>query len=259
MITTTAPYLFASLACFLTIILGLMELKPQVAGIVPTPSTWDLRQRFTIGLTASALIDAIILLLAFANGVTGTARILVLTLAFAVLLYCGFVVPRKPLVAANKRRRALRTLLPSLINFTRVALSGRATALEIMQRYAQRTDDQTKPMRELLLAALSIMDQEHLRPFAALAHQARATGCRELIDLCDSLAQAESDGSPIEQILVQQQATLEAILHDEFKRLVTRRTLMLVAASALSVLFGVFLNILWIMAGSALLQQGIGV
>ena len=98
-----------------------------------------------------------------------------------------------------------------------------------------------------------------MRPFTALRDQARLSGCRELIDLAEALAQAENEGADVSTTLGQHEQTLLAVLDDEFKRMLKRRTMYLLLLVAIAVVVGILGNLLYVMIGSVLLNGGMGV
>lgn len=251
-----APFYLVALACFLIAAVSLQRLVPTSAGLRPVPTAFDQRQRFLLGQLAGGVLATLLLVPALMGGATGTTFQLALALALAAWLYLGLVLPRKPQVAADKRRVAVRRLLPGFVSYVRVALAGYDAPVVTLERYSTRTDARSAPLREVTTAALRVMEAERLRPFAALAQQARVTGCRELIDVADLLAQAEREGSSAEHGLAQQELTLAAILEDEFKAMLKRRTLYLLLLVAIAVVVGILGNLLWTMVGSALLTRG---
>ncbi|PLS81164.1 MAG: hypothetical protein CYG59_06450, partial [Chloroflexi bacterium] len=178
--------------------------------------------------------------------------------AFAVYLYAGLVLPRKEKVAADKRRQAIRKLTPGFIAYVRVAIAGFDTPAVILERYTARPDKRSAPMREVTAAALDVMQRQRVRPFTALRDEARKTGCQELVDLTEALAQAESEGADVTAALEQHEQTLLLVLEDEFKRMLKRRTMYLLLFVAISVVVGILGNLLYVMVGSVFFK-GIGV
>jgi hypothetical protein len=104
-------------------------------------------------------------------------------------------------------------------------------------------------MQQLVAEALSLMNERRLRPFEALRVVARARGCQELIDVAEALAQAESEGSDVQQVLEAHEATLAALLRDEFTRMLKRRTMYLLGLVAVSLVIGILGNLLFVMTG----------
>lgn len=249
------PFYLASLAALLVAIWCLYTQRPQVVGLIPTLQGWTMQRRFVIGQAAGSLIAAMILLTAFAQAAAGLMFQLMIASACAVWLYLGVVVPRKPKVAADKRRRSIRKLTPGFISYVRIALAGRDAPAVILERYTARVDTRTAPMRAVTAAALEVMERERKRPFAALRDQARLTACQELIDLAESLALAESEGASVTEALSQHERTLMAVLDDEFKRMLARRTLYLLLMSAIAVVVGIMGNILFTMVAPVIFQR----
>lgn len=231
--------------------------RPRVTGLMPAPSTWNQQQRFAIGQIAGALCALLILLPTYAHAVTGTTLYLMLATAFAVYLYAGLVLPRKEQVAADKRRREIRKLTPGFIAYVRVAIAGFDTPAVILERYTARPDKRSVAMREVTAAALDVMQRERVRPFTALRNEARKTGCQELVDLTEALAQAESEGADVTAALEQHEETLLMVLEDEFKRMLKRRTMYLLLMVAISVVVGILGNLLYVMIGSVFFK-GVG-
>jgi hypothetical protein len=250
------PYYLVALACLAIAAGALRQLTPAAIGLAPLPTIPDRRRRFVLGQLAGGLLAVLLVMPALISGATGATLQLVAALALAAWLYLGLVLPRKPQVAAEQRRRAVRRLLPGFVAYVRVALQGFDSPVTILERYSRRTDARSAALRAVTTAALTVIERERLRPFAALAEQARVTGCQELIDIADLLAQAEREGSAVEAGLAQQELTLAAILEDEFKTLLKRRTMYLLLLVAISVVVGILGNLLWTMIGSALLSGG---
>src|SRR4029078_2420369 len=93
------------------------------------------------------------------------------------------------------------------------------------------------------------MNERRLRPFEALRVVARARGCVELTDVAEALAQAEREGSDVQQVLAAHDALLEAVLRDEFTRMLKRGTMYLLGLVAISLVVGILGNILFVMTG----------
>lgn len=244
-------YLIGAAGVLLALI-GLRGLHLQPVGLATTPRGWTMRTRFLLGQIVGCMVAAI--LLAILTQTTDTFQLaLLVSLGIAAYMYFGFVLPRKPVVQAEQRRRKLRKLTPGFVSYVRVALAGFESPAHILERYTTRLDSRTAPLREVTGAALEVMQRQRQRPFAALRDQARITGCRELIDLSEALAQAEAEGAAIDKVLQQHEQNLLAILDDEFKRMLKRRTMYLLLMVAVSVVVGVLGNLLYVMVGSVLL------
>lgn len=256
LITPAAPYVAFAIACLLMAGLGARRRLVLPIGLVPPAHGWDYRQRLVRGQLAGSLVAALVVAAVLAQNVQGTPRLLALLLAAMSWLYLGLAVPRRPQVAADKRRKAVRRLLPGFIAFLSVSLVGRDTPLLMLRRYTERTDRASPPLREVIAAALEQVHRARVRPFQALHQEAQKTGSRELIDLADALEQAEADGAPLDEVLQRQQTTLQQILDDEFKRLVKRRTMYLLLLVAIAVVVGILMHLLVIFIGSALVGRG---
>jgi hypothetical protein len=178
--------------------------------------------------------------------------------ALAIYLYCGIIIPRKPIVQAQKQRRRLRLLTPGFISYVRVALAGYDAPATLLERYAARPAQRIAPMQQLVAEALVLMNERRLRPFEALRQVARVRGCQELTDVCEALAQAEREGSDVQQVLAAHEATLDALLRDEFTRLLKRRTMYLLGLVAISLVVGILGNLLFVMTGGGSALAHIG-
>jgi hypothetical protein len=108
--------------------------------------------------------------------------------ALAIYLYLGIIIPRKPVVAAQKQRKRLRLLTPGFVSYVRVALAGYDPPATLLERYAARPAKRILPMQQLVAEALVLMNERRLRPFEALRQVARARGCQELTDVAASAA-----------------------------------------------------------------------
>jgi hypothetical protein len=178
--------------------------------------------------------------------------------ALAIYLYLGIIIPRKPAVAAQKQRKRLRLLTPGFVSYVRVALAGYDPPATLLERYAARPAKRILPMQQLVAEALVLMNERRLRPFEALRHSARGRGCQELTDVAEALAQAESEGSDVQQVLAAHEATLEALLRDEFTRMLKRRTMYLLGLVAISLVVGILGNLLFVMTGGGSALAHIG-
>jgi hypothetical protein len=248
-----APAYALSFVGILLAAIGLQGLRPQVTGLLPTPRGWTMRSRLLVGQFA-ALVCVALVLAVVAQTPNSQQTLLLGAAGLAAYLYFGLVLPRKPKVEAEKRRRAIRKLTPGFVAYIRVALAGFDSPAQILERYAGRIDPRSAPLRDVVIAALEVMQQQRQRPFAALRDQARITGCQELIDLAETLAQAEAEGAPIQKVLQQHEQTLTAILEDEFKQMLKRRTIYLLLLVAISVVVGILGNLLYVMIGSVLFK-----
>jgi len=256
-----APYFALSLAGAMLAAFGLFRLertRVAFAGVRSLPTSWGMRGRFVLGQAAAIPLSGLILLITLAGGKTGNPRTLLLAAAFAVYLYIGVILPRRPIVAAQKQRARLRVLTPGFISYVRVALAGYDGPATLLERYCARPARRLLPMQQLVAEALGLMNERRLRPFEALKAVARARGCQELIDVVEALAQAEREGSDVQEVLAAHAATLEAVLKDEFKRMLNRRTLYLLGLVAVSLVVGILGNLLFVMTGGGSLLMNLG-
>jgi len=255
-----APFAALAAAGMLIAALGLMQLERArlaFAGMRSLPTKWGLRGRFVLGQGAAIPLAAILLLIDVAGGAKGNNRILLVG-ALATYLYIGVIIPRKPIVQAQKERKRLRLLTPGFVSYVRVALAGYDPPATLMERYCARPSRRLLPMQRLVAEALMLMNQRRLRSFEALRMVARARGCQELTDVCEALAQAEAEGTDVQQVLAAHEATLEAVLKDEFTRMLKRRTMYLLGLVAVSLVVGILGNLLFVMTGGGSLLTRIG-
>lgn len=229
---------FASIAGVLIAVIGVTQLehaRALASGLRTLPSRWGMTGRFVLGhLAALPLASALILLIASA-GIDGMPRLLLATVAFAIYLYVGVIIPRKPVTARQQEQRRLRRLTPSFVAYVRVALAGYDPPPAILERYLMRPDDKYAPMQRVVADALRLVRDHGVLPFDALRRVARDRGCSELIDVAEALAQAEAEGSDPQTALLAQETTLNQVLHDEFRQMIERRKLYLLALAALAV------------------------
>lgn len=261
LVTPAAPFALLAVLGVLVAALGLMQIeRARVAylGVRSLPSRYGMAGRFALGQLAALPLGGVLLLIALASGAEGNGRTLLLMGALALYLYVGVVLPRKPLVEAERIRKRLRVLTPGFVSYVRVSLAGYDAPATLMERYAARPDRRRLPMQELLAEALQLMNEKRLRPFEALRRVARMRGCQELTDVAEALAQAESEGSDVQQVLHAHEVTLEALLRDEFTRMLKRRTIYLLGLVAISLVVGILGNLLFVMTAGGSALSGIG-
>ena len=260
--TPSAPFFALSIAGVLIAVIGLMQLeRARLAwlGFRALPSRWGMTGRFVLGQAAAIPLAAILLLVALASGAQGTPRLLLLVGALALELYLGIVVPRRPLIQAQRERKRLRTLTPGFVGYVQVALAGYDAPALLLERYVARPAPRLLPMQHLVSEALVLMHEQRMRPFAALRRVARVRGCQELTDVAEALAQAEAEGSDVQGVLAAHATTLEAVLRDEFTRMLKRRTLYLLGLVAISLVVGILGNLLFVITGGGSLLMHVGV
>ena len=113
--------------------------------------------------------------------------------------------------------------------------------------------------------------QGHRRPQRESLRRCKPGGCRKTRNLAriiaregrrhripEALAQAESEGSDVGQVLAAHEATLEALLKDEFTRMLKRRTMYLLGLVAVSLVIGILGNLLFVMTGGGSVLGQIG-
>ncbi|MDP9316472.1 MAG: hypothetical protein M3R24_37410 [Chloroflexota bacterium] len=252
-----APFYVLSVAGTLVAVLGLLQLeqtRTALLGVRTLPSRRGVSGRFVLGQAAALPLVAVLLLTAYATSAAGTDLYLLGGSALVLWLYVGLVLPRKPLVQAQRERRRLRQLTPGFVAYVRVALAGYDAPMTLLERYIRRADRRKAVMQVVVAEALGLMEDRRLMPFEALRVVARARGCQELVDVAESLAQTEREGVDPQRALQAHEVTLLAVLEDEFKRLLKKRTMYLLLLVALSVVVGILGNLLWTMVGSAILM-----
>lgn len=249
LIVPGAPYWFLALAGALLALLGLTLRRGALApALAPVRiGRLDATGRLVAGQIAGSVAAAPLLLAASVSGARGAMQALLLCSALGAYLGLGWLLPRWPEQRRRREATALRRLTPGFIAFVRVALGSFEAPIEIMRRYVARPYPRLAPMQTLVSEALQLSANLRLRPFAALARVARERGCRELLDVAQALAQAEAEGSSVEEVLAAHQATLTLILQGEFKRAVRRRTLYLLLMVAISLVVGILINLLFVM------------
>jgi hypothetical protein len=247
-----APFFVASIAGVIIAVFGLMRLERTrlaIAGVRTLPTRYGMSGRLALGQAAAIPLAAVCVLLALASGAEGATQSLLFALALGVYMYVGVVIPRKPIVQAQKERKKLRQLTPGFISYVRVSLAGFDSPAVLLERYIARPHKRRMLMQQLVAEALTLMRERRLRPFEALRVVARARGCVELTDVAEALAQAEAEGSDAQAVLAAHEATLEIILKDEFTRMLKRRTLYLLGLVAVSLVIGILGNLLFVMTG----------
>ena len=217
---------------------GLMQLERAqslAAGMRMLPTRWGMTGRYVLGHLAALPLAAIPALLIVSAGVDGMPRLLLVSAALGAYLAIGIVLPRKPITMARQERQRLRRLTPSFVAYVRVALAGYDPPPVLLERYLVRNHPRRAPMQLAVSDALRLMHDRGVLPFEALRRVARERGCAEFIDVAEALAQAESEGSDPQLALQTQEVTLHQVLHDEFRQMIERRKLYLLALAALAV------------------------
>jgi hypothetical protein len=239
-------------------LLRMERMRVLAAGIRLQTGAGHMTGRLLVGQVVALALASVLLLAGAASGVTGTSQALTVGLALAAYLYAGIVVPRKPLVEAARERVLLRRLTPGFVSYVRVALAGYEAPSALLARYVARPRAAIAPMQALVAEALTLAQERRVRPFAALFEAARARGCTELTDVAEVLAQAEDEGVDPQAGLAAHSATLEAVLKDEFTRMLKRRTLWLLCVVAVSLVVGILGNLLFVMTeGGSIVRGGL--
>ncbi|GIW00373.1 hypothetical protein [Roseiflexus sp.] len=229
---------FASIAGVLIAIIGVAQIEQARAlanGLRTLPSRWGMTGRFVLGHLAALPLASALILLLVSTGIEGMPRLLLATVALAIYLYIGVIIPRKPVTARQQEQKRLRRLTPSFVAYVRVALAGYDPPPMLLERYVMRPDDHYAPMQRAVADALRLMRDHGVLPFDALRRVARDRRCAELIDVAEALAQSEAEGSDPQTALLAQETTLNQVLYDEFRQMIERRKLYLLALAALAV------------------------
>ena len=256
-----APYFAFSLAGALLAAFGLTRVERSrwaAIGVKVRPNRSEMSSRLLIGQLAAIPLALIFVLVAIVSGAQGGNRTMLLALALGVYLAIGVVIPRRPLVEAQKTARRLRQLTPGLVSYIQVSLAGGDPPMAILERYVARPHRRRALMQVVVDDALKMTRERYIRPFDAMQTVARARGCQELIDVCEALATAEAEGTDPQAVLAAQQHTLEAVLRDEFTRMLKRRTMYLLLTVAISLVIGILGNLLFVMTGGGSLLMNLG-
>lgn len=253
------PFYILSFAGVLLAVLGVLQLESArmaLAGVRSVPSRWGMRGRYTIGQIAAIPIAGTLLLIGRFGGSSGMLQLLIYVIAVGFYLYVGVALPRRPLYQAEKERRRLRALTPSLISYIRIASAAHDPPAEILTRYIKRPNPRIAPMQQLVGEAVDLMlGEQRLRPYEALRRVARARGCQELTDVAEALANQTHGANP-EQVLAAHETTLQIILRDEFRRMLRRRAAYLMGLAAIAIVISIVGDILFIFAGPLVFGTG---
>jgi hypothetical protein len=249
---------FASIAGVLIAVIGVTQLehaRALASGLRTLPSRWGMTGRFVLGHLAALPLASALVLIIISTRIDGMPRLLLATVALAIYLYVGVIIPRRPMTSRQKEQHRLRRLTPSFVAYVRVALAGYDPPPVLLERYLLQPDDQYAPMRRVVADALHLVRDHSMLPFDALRRVARDRGCPELIDVAEALAQAEAEGSDPQTALLAQETTLNQVLYDEFRRMIERRKLYLLALAALAVVSVLVQIIFVIVMGSNMMER----
>lgn len=252
LVSPSAPFFALSVAGAMLAAFGLTRLERRrwaEFGVRVLPNSSEMSGRLLIGQMAGIPLAFILILIALISGSAAGYRNLLLMLAVGVYLYIGVIIPRRPLVQAQKTARRLRQLTPGLVSYIQVSLAGGDPPMVIMERYVVQASKKRVLMQSVVRDALKMTRDRYIRPFDALRVVARARDCTELIDVTDALATAEAEGTDPQSVLAAQQQTLEMVLRDEFTRMLKRRTMYLLLTVAVSLVIGILGNLLFVMTG----------
>lgn len=173
-------------------------------------------------------------------------------LGLASYLGLGWSIPRQPLIAYQRRRRALVSLLPSLVNHLRIGIVTNEPRMHILKSYLQIPDRRLEPMQELIRDTIQLIEQQQRLPFEALAIAAQPYQLPALTSLTTLLAQSEREGTDPNAALERLGDAIERDLMALFREQVERRKLFLIGLTAVAVL-SIVIQILYVaVAGSDL-------
>ena len=261
LISPAAPFFLVSLAGAMLAAFGLTRLERRrwaEVGVRVLPNRSEMSGRVLIGQAAALPLAFILILIALISGSAAGYRNLLFLLAAGAYLYVGVVIPRRPIVEAQKTARRLRQLTPGLVSYIQVSLAGGDSPMIILERYIAKPNKNRALMQAVVADAVKMTRDRAVRPFDALRAVARARGCVALIDVSDSLATAEAEGTDPQAVLAAQQQTLELILRDEFTRMLKRRTMYLLLTVAISLVIGILGNLLFVMTGGGSVLSNLG-
>lgn len=229
------------------------RVRSSIAGFRRAPGVWTIRQRIIAGHIAG--VPAAGIAIAAAMQTTGMMSNLLWGVAALAYLTLAWVIPRRPAVQAQQTRKKIRALLPAFLTFLRTQLYGVKSRPEILMLYVERDDPRLRPMQDTVSAALDLVRNRNVLPFEALRTVAFDTGVDEFIDVAQLLAQAERSGSDVRHVLEQSASLIAQVLESEFRQMIERRKLYLLALGALSVV-GILIQILFvIVVGGGVLER----
>lgn len=250
LLSPATPFATFSLAGVCLAAMGLVGIERRrraLAGFRALPGRIGMAGRLALGQAAAIHLALLVVLLTLATGTGGSTRALLLAGAAALYLYLGVVLPRRPLVERQRRARTLRKLTPSFVAYVRVSLEGYDSPRALLERFVERPLPRKEAIQELVRESLALQDERLMTPFAALLTVARERGCVELRDVAEQLAQSERDGTSPLAALAAFERTIQAILRDEFQRMLKRRMLYLMAMVGVSLVVGILGNLLYVM------------
>ncbi len=250
LISPAAPFVALAIAgvCLAAIgLLGVERERQLLAGFRARPSASGMRARYIAGQAAALPLAGLLLAVAAASGARGTAQSALLLGALGVYLAIGVVLPRRPVVARQRAAAELRCTLPAFLAYVQIAIEGYEAPGALLERYVARPNPRQREMQAAVTRALALHIERGERPFAALLTVARDAGCAELRDVAEQLAESERNGASPLSALAACAKTLEAILRDEFQRMLKRRMLYLMGTVAVSLVVGILGNLLFVM------------
>jgi hypothetical protein len=261
LVSRAAPYFLVSAAGAMVAAFGLSRLERSrwaAFGVRVLPNRSEMSGRLLIGQITGIPLAFILILIALISGSAAGYRNLLFMLAAGAYLYVGVVIPRRPIVEAQKTARRLRQLTPGLVSYIQVSLAGGDAPMVILERYIAQPNKKRALMQAVVSDAVKMTRDRYIRPFDALRAVARARDCIELIDVTEALATAEAEGTDPQAVLAAQQQTLEQVLRDEFTRMLKRRTMYLLLTVAISLVIGILGNLLFVMTGGGSLLMNLG-
>ena len=251
--------------------IGLYQLESGLHAAAPVGAPRRRKWQFSRqlwGFIGGSLAGLGVLGLIPALGVQGNQRVFMLTLAATVWWTITLVVPRLPLMQAQRQQKAIRLALPAAVNQWRIALDAGEKLLPMMERYIAVPRPERAALQEVITHARSAIDagQTHTiqNPLTGelitermlfsdtLLAEAKKTRCTELVTVMTILANADREGGIRTAVpaLKRTSVTLETIIHHEIDELLTKRSLKLIAVSAPAVVGGVLLLLFVAAAGN---------
>src|SRR5262245_6039639 len=110
LISPGVPFFVFSLMGVLLAAGGLMQMERArlaLAGVRSLPARKGMAGRYMLGQFAAFPLAGTLILTAVISGVEGQSYTLLMAGALAIYMYVGVVIPRKPMVQAEKERRRL--------------------------------------------------------------------------------------------------------------------------------------------------------
>lgn len=251
----TTPFIIAGIMIASYGLSQIEHIRSAAAGFQVRPSNWTIRTRIVLGHVIA--IPIALITFTMSRFVSEGQQLLLLALTLLIYLGVGWVIPRRPLVEAQRERKQIRLLIPSFTSYLITSLSGYEPRPRTLERYVNRQDTRIAPMQKVVAKTLQLV-QEGKLPFQALLSVAQDYDIDELKDIAMLLAQSETKGTDPTEVLKDIKKTLDQILDEQFRTMIERRKLWLLLVSALAVV-AVLAQILFVViAGSDAIQRFFG-